>query len=265
MTTLALLSVLAASPQPPELGQVPWLRDFEAAVLQARKTNKPLLVLFDEVPGCSTVLGFGEEVLSSPDVVKAITRDFVPVAVFNNVGGRDAEILKSFGEPSWNNPVVRIITADRVALAPRFAGPYTVEAFNRLLASARPALQTATLAAACFWECEARLGALEAVRASRVGFLEGEEVVEVDFDPAVMDRAALLLAASRLECAPKVFTRTASEQQVSAAVVGGRAVPTQQRTRLSEKDTKYFLRHSRKATNGSSEQELVRLNAQLRR
>jgi len=34
--------------------------------------------------------------------------EFVPVAGFtNNVPGKDAEVLKSFNEPAWNNPVVR--------------------------------------------------------------------------------------------------------------------------------------------------------------
>ena len=36
---------------PPELGRVPFLRDYPAAVEQAKKEKKPLFVLFDEVPG----------------------------------------------------------------------------------------------------------------------------------------------------------------------------------------------------------------------
>ncbi len=36
---------------PPELGRVPFLRDYAAAVEQAKKEKKPLFVLFDEVPG----------------------------------------------------------------------------------------------------------------------------------------------------------------------------------------------------------------------
>ncbi len=36
---------------PVELGAVSWLRDFNAATKQARTTSKPLLVLFQEVPG----------------------------------------------------------------------------------------------------------------------------------------------------------------------------------------------------------------------
>jgi hypothetical protein len=49
-------AVSAADPKkeektPPELGRVPFLRDYPAAVEQAKKEKKPLFVLFDEVPG----------------------------------------------------------------------------------------------------------------------------------------------------------------------------------------------------------------------
>lgn len=49
----ALLWAEEAEPvkTPVELGAVPWLRDFDAAVTKARTEKKPLLVLFQEVPG----------------------------------------------------------------------------------------------------------------------------------------------------------------------------------------------------------------------
>lgn len=43
--------VKATEKAPPELGRVPFLRDYAAAVEQAKKEKKPLFVLFDEVPG----------------------------------------------------------------------------------------------------------------------------------------------------------------------------------------------------------------------
>jgi hypothetical protein len=36
---------------PPELGRVPFLRDYAAAIAKAKADKKPLFVLFDEVPG----------------------------------------------------------------------------------------------------------------------------------------------------------------------------------------------------------------------
>lgn len=52
-----LPAVVAADPPkkadkpPPELGRVPFHRDYPAAVELAKKEKKPLFVLFDEVPG----------------------------------------------------------------------------------------------------------------------------------------------------------------------------------------------------------------------
>ncbi len=40
-----------AKKAPPELGRIPFQRDYAAAVEQAKKEKKPLFVLFDEVPG----------------------------------------------------------------------------------------------------------------------------------------------------------------------------------------------------------------------
>jgi hypothetical protein len=50
--TLCLgLLPLAAGDDPVELGQVDWLRDHDAAFEQARRTEKPVLLLFQEIPG----------------------------------------------------------------------------------------------------------------------------------------------------------------------------------------------------------------------
>ncbi|HEY3245572.1 MAG TPA: thioredoxin family protein, partial [Phycisphaerae bacterium] len=97
---------------PPELGDVAWRRGLELAAQAARKDGKPLLVLFDEVPGCETCKGYGRNVLTHPLLVEAIETCFVPVAVYNNIPGADEQTLKAFKEPAWNNPVVRIIDAE---------------------------------------------------------------------------------------------------------------------------------------------------------
>ena len=40
-----------AKSQPKELGQISWYRNLDVAEAQARKLDRPLLVLFQEVPG----------------------------------------------------------------------------------------------------------------------------------------------------------------------------------------------------------------------
>jgi hypothetical protein len=42
----------ATAPQPPvELGTIDWFRDFEAGLAEVKETGKPMLLLFQEVPG----------------------------------------------------------------------------------------------------------------------------------------------------------------------------------------------------------------------
>jgi hypothetical protein len=111
---------------PPELGAIGWRHDYAGALAESKRTGLPVLVLFDEVPGCSTVLAFGKEVLSHQQVVKAATELFIPVVVYNNKGGEDRRILERWSEPSWNNPVVRIVDGNERELASRLthaAGP----------------------------------------------------------------------------------------------------------------------------------------------
>ena len=58
----------------------------------------------------------------NPLLVEAVETEFVPVAVFNNRGGRDRQVLQRFGEPAWNNPVVRFVDAEGRDLIERADG-----------------------------------------------------------------------------------------------------------------------------------------------
>lgn len=75
-----------------ELGQVHWWRDYAGARAEAARSRKPLLVLFDEVPGCSTCVGYGEQVLSDPRLRKTVYRELrlapVQAARINAAVGR---------------------------------------------------------------------------------------------------------------------------------------------------------------------------------
>lgn len=46
-----LTAVSGRVEQPVELGQVRWRRDFDAALAEAKQADKPVLLLFQEVPG----------------------------------------------------------------------------------------------------------------------------------------------------------------------------------------------------------------------
>jgi Thioredoxin-like len=245
---MMLISLLLAA-QPVELGTVHFLRSFDEALAQARALNKPILVLFDEVPGCSTVRGFGKEVLSDASVVEMIEDHFVAVAIFNNTGGEDLKVLQQFQEPAWNNPVVRILDSTQRPIAPRFDGPYDLTSFKNYLQSATASAPTrdskVTFAVPCFWECEAQFGKILGITSTRVGFSHGHEVVEVQFNPSVVSKESLLSRARETNCSSQVFGADES-------------------IRYSESDTKYYLKKSKYFRADASEAEQIKVNAALR-
>ena len=105
---------------PIEIGDVRWGRDFDAALENSAKTGKPILVLFQEIPGCSGVQKFGREVLTNPLLVEAIENEFIPMLVYNNSkGGMDQKLLKRFQEPAWNYQVIRFLNAAGYDVIPR--------------------------------------------------------------------------------------------------------------------------------------------------
>ena len=244
---VAVAAVLGASapiPQqsnPQELGRVNWGRDLDTALAESAKTGKPTLVLFQEIPGCQTCRDFGRSPMSHPLLVEAIETEFVPVAVYNNRPGRDAEILKEYGEPPWNFPVMRFVDAGGGDILPRReriwdAGSVARRLIEALTAAGRepPAylrlaatevapgqVAKATFAMHCFWEGEARLGALDGVLATRAGWLEGNEVVEVVFDPTVRNYDRLVRSAQELDCARIVYAHD-QEQLTKATRFSGR-------------------------------------------
>ena len=111
--------------QAQELGKVSWYRDFDQVLDLSRKENKPVFILFQEVPGCSTCRNYGKGVLSHSVIVETIEEYFIPPAIFNNKGGKDREVLKRYNEPSWNNPEIRIVDAKGKSLIRRIAGDYS--------------------------------------------------------------------------------------------------------------------------------------------
>ena len=211
--------------QPIELGLVHWERDYDAALARARTEGKPVFVLFQEVPGCGNCTRYGEELLSHPLIVESIETDFVPLAIFNNRGGADAAVLRRYGEPAWNNPVVRIVDTDGEDLVGRlasFGSPAQLTggmvaalagfaeahpnsdaeapAYLRLVAEeyARREAGTAvaTFETACFWSGEGYLGAQPGIVGTAAGWQDGREVVRVEYGRGHTSPEALAEAAA---------------------------------------------------------------------
>ncbi len=224
-TTLGLLVLFAVTqpasavpPGPRELGRVHWGRDLMQALADSKRHGRPVLALFQEIPGCATCVGFGEGPLSHPLLVEVIEREFVPLAVHNNAtSGPDCVARERFREPAWNNPVMRFLDSNGRDVLPRrdaLYGPDQVAArlVAALAASRRPVPDYLRLVAEelsgerasavytmhCFWQGESALARIPGVRGTRAVFAGGHEGVEVRFDPAVIARAALDRQAARL-------------------------------------------------------------------
>jgi hypothetical protein len=236
-TGLALARAAITEEVSIELGKVSWERNFDVGLARAQSTDKPALVLFQEVPGCSTCSSIGREALSSPLLVEAIESEFVPIAVLNNRGGTDAAVLASTGEPAWNNPVVRFFDASGSDVIPRKEGVWTagelaarmVEALEvarrpvpgyLTLASAEARARStrrAVFAMGCYWRGEACLGALDGVIATRSAQSGRAEVVEVFYDPRAIDAATLSAHARQSGCVDEELASDARSEPASPA------------------------------------------------
>lgn len=251
------------SENPVELGKVNWSRDFEKAKLTARESQKPLLVLFQEVPGCGTCTRYGNVVLSHPLLVEAIETYFEPVCIFNNKGGDDRRVLEKFGEPAWNNPVVRILSFEKETdLVPRISGNYSplglasgiiaalektgqkipvwLNLLEKNLRADENGASEAVFSMSCFWTGEGKLGAMDGVVATEPGFMDGREVVKVSFDPGEVSFENLLKKSRESGCAGTVFCKKTDEKLTAESVVGKNSVAEKSSFR-PDREPKYYL------------------------
>jgi len=261
-SSITLAELQGVKDAPVELGQVDWIRNFDEAAAKAKEQNKPLLVLFQEVPGCSTSSGYGKNVLSHPLIVEAIDTLFVPVAIYNNHDGADERVLESFGEPSWNNPVVRIMTADRKELVSRLSGDYTKAGLVNAMISALennnktvpPYLsllaqevnvrsgsrERAVFAMHCFWVGEGKLANVKGVISTKPGFMGGHEVVELEFNPDIVSYGELVKKARSNNVASHVFAENSAQSDVARDIMGEGSVSPRAGFRADNRP-KYYL------------------------
>lgn len=214
---------LLAQNKPIELGNVQWLRSFDEAQTKSKKEGKPILILFQEIPGCVTCRNYGSDVLTHPLIVEAIETEFIPLAIHNNKGGHDAEVLKRYNEPAWNNPVVHVVNSEGTDILPRLSGNYSTAGLTALLTTAlikqkgkapqylqlladelgaqQKMTSKATYSMYCFWTGEALFGKLNGVIKTTAGFEGGKEVVAVEYNPSIISKSELDKIAQSQKCA----------------------------------------------------------------
>ncbi len=196
-----------------ELGKVRWYRNYQDALQKSKETGKPILLFFQEIPGCATCVNYGRNVLSHPLMVDLIENEFIPLAIYNNKPGKDAEILRLYNEPSWNNPVAHFIDENGKDIIPKLEDNYEpvsmltkitealkkkgkqIPAYANLLEKdlklAFGYTKTKVYETPCFWSGETSLAQQPAVLSTEPGFVDSKEVVKVVYDPSVSSETEL--------------------------------------------------------------------------
>lgn len=262
--TLAFISffTLSASTNPEELGKVKWFRNLAEAQQSAQVKNKPILILFQEIPGCLTCKTYGREVLSHPLIVETIETYFIPLAIYNNRRGSDAEVLSYYNEPSWNNPVIRLVNADKSDIQPRLNGNYTpsglvqylingmkkkglaipgyLTLLQEELSANEKGLEKTTLSMYCFWTGEKELGKIEGVVQTEAGFMDHREVVNVYYDPSTVSLDEIIREGQNTNCADRIYTHGETDKKAAAQTIGKDDIRNASSFRL-DKEPKYYL------------------------
>ena len=214
--------LMIAQTNPEELGAVHWLRSYNEAQAKSLKEKKPILILFQEIPGCEVCRNYGNDVLTHPLIVEAIETEFIPLAIYNNKGGDDAYVLHLFNEAAWNNPVVHIVDNYGSNIIPRLSGNYSAAGISALMTNALIKLKgkapaylqlltdeltayqkgtsTVMYSMYCFWTGEAVFGKINGVFKTTAGYQGGKEVVSVQFDPAIVKKEELDKIAENQKC-----------------------------------------------------------------
>ena len=264
----------AAEANPIELGLVRWERNYNIAIQRSKVEKKPVFMFFQEVPGCSTCSTYGREVMSHPLIVEAIETYFIPLCIYNNKKGEDARILEKYQEPSWNNPVVRIIDANGKDIINRVSSNYSIgvltDAVIRVLHKIKintpeylSILHTESnsyetdevvLGMYCFWTGEKAMATISGVRETEAGFMGGKEVVRVRFDPEIISVEDLVSKAKRANCADVVF----DNDQIGLDVVMRKKENFRKDTQ-----TKYYLFNSKYRTIPMTPLQSLRVNYEL--
>lgn len=265
-----------AHDNPLELGKVNWIRNYDEALKKAEIDNKPVFILFQEVPGCGNCTKYGKDILSHPLIVEAIEDEFIPLAIYNNKKGHDREVLNHFGEPTWNNPVVRFTNPNGGLVGKRIAEfrstsqlleamisvlnneKRKVPTYLSLLAEENRAVEKGTdeffLSMYCFWTGEKEIAKLDGVIGTEAGFMHGNEVVKVKYDRTQTDMKKISQKAVQVNCGDKIFTDEKAKTNLPTQKIGKYHKDSQD---------KYYLLHSPLRAIPMTEYQKMKVNSAL--
>lgn len=271
--------------QPIEIGTVRWNRDFDETLKRSAEEDKPVLVLFQEVPGCETCQIFGREVLSDRLLVEAIETEFIPLLVHNNRPGKDAEILKRYQEPAWNFQVIRFLDSSGQDIIPRKDRIWTVSGVARRMAEALQAthkqipsyliglaqehdktnIDDATFGMYCFWTGEMELGRVEGVVKTEAGYVNGREVTRVWYHMQAISLDELARQVAQNGFADQMYVKTAQQlkelQNIADITLPLKLFDESQYGRARQSDQKKQIQHSPFTQLGLTEFQQTKVNA----
>ena len=239
LTVSFIMSGAGAGKNPIEAGSVSWGRHLDSALKTSMETGRPILILFQEIPGCSGCQLFGRTVLTNLLLVEAIEDEFLPVLVYNNRNGKDKELLQQYREPAWNFQVIRFLNAEGNDIIPRKERVWTTQGvairmIQTLKVLHRPVpkyLETvamendienqssAAFAVPCFWSGEVALGRIDGVIKTEAGFIENHEVTRVVYDKEKISLQELADKAKNCS-ALKVYIPDSDRNDLTGIAVG---------------------------------------------
>ncbi|MBC7885075.1 MAG: thioredoxin family protein [Saprospiraceae bacterium] len=213
---------------PVELGKVSWLRNYDDALKASAERNQPILILFQEVPGCGNCTTFGNDIMSHPLIVEVIESCFIPLCIYNNQGGHDKKIIEKYKEPAWNNPVIRIVDKNGMDIVERqpdfrFKSKTIFSIKEALMASGQEIpkyieillLETNVLdnkkaeefylGMYCFWKGEKEIGVINGVIGTEAGYMFGKEVVKIVYDTDRTNMDDIITKAKKAGCADAIY------------------------------------------------------------
>ena len=271
----------------PEVGNVAWGRNFKDALKQSQITGKPVFVLFQEVPGCHGCKKFGQTVLVDPLIVEAIEDEFIPILVYNNRGGKDAEILKRYREPSWNFQVIRFLNEKGEDIIPRKDKVWTkAGVVDRMIGVLQKSgrevplylkgvqysnvnsLEQAAFAMHCYWTGELKLGGVEGVVKTEAGWYESREVTRVWYNPSEISLNSLISKAAKVDCADKVFIpkpKLVGAEMINTLRLKSAVFDLNSYRKAKASDQKKQIQGSKLLQLGLSDFQLTKVNAYARR
>lgn len=213
-----------------EEGDVLWMRDLERAMEESRNTGRPVFILFQEIPGCSTCISFAENVLKDRKIIDLIEKRFVACIVNNRgITLADHKALVQFNEPRCNNPVIRIVDANGTELLTRISGNYSSSSILRILQeflckTVVPRIEEIFFEMECYWEGQGCLDFVcsqfekEAVLSTTAVLMNHMEMVRVQFDPLKLDMKQFLKEIDKYKIITRVLFTDPTIQQIIAKV-----------------------------------------------